>query len=118
MGRSQSVPHRSGLGDIRVPISSYLRCAVAGIVGGLVLITTPDLNMFWQGVALLAIGCLTLGLWAWTSTRPAAGTTRRPPQAGPTFDADDPESADVATGATGLVERVRRERRGRGQSGD
>jgi hypothetical protein len=98
--------------------SLYIRCAVAGLVGGLVLIANPDLKMFWQGVGLLVVGCFALGFWAWTWMRPEAGSVLRPPGAGPTFDVDDPESADVVTGATDLVERVRRERRGRERAGD
>ena len=92
----------------------YLRLALAGILGGLLLIFTP--NMVWQGVVAMAVGFLSLilafrgfgrlGRWSPSTAR------------GPDFAPDDPEVADLApTTTTRLSEQVReaRDRRRREQ---
>jgi hypothetical protein len=93
----------------RWPIGArfYLRCAIAGIAGGLLLIFTP--RMFWQGVAAMAVGALSL----FFAFRPIG---RREPESrravrGPDFAADDPEVAALPpTTTTRLSEQVKQAR--------
>jgi hypothetical protein len=67
------------------------------------------MGMFWQGLAMIAIGFLTLALWHWgIGSRKPPGTRKA---AGPTFDADDPEVAALPpTSMTHLREQVSRAR--------
>jgi hypothetical protein len=85
----------------------YLRLALAGILGGLLLIFSP--NMMWQGIVAMAVGfvCLffafrgfgRLGRWSPSTAR------------GPDFAPDDPEVAALApTTTTRLSEQIRQAR--------
>jgi hypothetical protein len=85
----------------------YLRLALAGILGGLLLIFTP--NMLWQGVVAIAVGLVSLflafrgfgrlGRWQPSTAR------------GPDFTQDDPEVAGLEpTTTTRLSERIREAR--------
>jgi hypothetical protein len=68
-----------------------LRIAIPAIFGGCLMVLSPGLGMFWEGLAVIAVGFLTLALWYWGigSRRPRGA--RKP--AGPTFAPDDPEVA-------------------------
>lgn len=94
----------------------FLKLAFAGFLGGLILIGNPSMRMFWQGLALIGVGGLSLFFAYWGIGRREPG--RRKDEAGPTFTADDPEVAALPpTSTTRLRERVKqdRERRRRAQ---
>jgi hypothetical protein len=97
-------------GDSAISTSRlFLRCGLGGILGGIVLIFAPEMNMFGRGVALLAIGCLSLVLW-WTGIGAIHPGGKRKAAQGPVFEPVDPDvSADAAT-TTNLIREVRRER--------
>src|SRR5579884_26889 len=53
----------SGLEEVTLRTSMYLRCALAGLLGGFIMVTTPQYRMFWQGVALILVGAVSLTFW-------------------------------------------------------
>jgi hypothetical protein len=94
----------------------FLRLAAAGFLGGLLLIASPSLRMFWQGLGLIGLGGLSL-FFAFRGIGRREPGTRRTPQ-GPTFSADDPEVAALPpTTTTRISEQIReaRERQRRAQ---
>jgi hypothetical protein len=86
----------------------FLRCGIGGILGGILLIFAPELNMFWRGVTLLAVGCLSLVLW-WTGIRVIHPASKEAAN-GPTFEPADPDATADAATTTNLIREVRRER--------
>ncbi len=64
--------------------------------------------MFWRGVTLLVVGCLSLVLW-WTGIG-AIRPERKRAADGPTFEPADPDAAMDAPTTTSLIREVRRER--------
>jgi hypothetical protein len=94
----------------------FLKLAFAAILGGLILIANPSMGMFWQGLALIGVGGLSM-VFAVRGIRRREPGSRRAEQ-GPTFTADDPEVAALPpTTTTRLREQVQqaRERRKRAQ---
>jgi hypothetical protein len=86
----------------------FLRCGIGGILGGFALMLYPDLNMFWRGLTLLTVGCLSMVLW-WTGIGLLRSGGKRKTAEGPIFEPADPDaSGDAAT--TNLVREIRRER--------
>lgn len=86
-----------------------LRLAIPAICGGCLMVLSPGLGMFWEGLGLIAVGFLTLALWHWGigSRRPRGA--RKP--AGPTFAPDDPDVAALPpTSFSQIRERVSRDR--------
>jgi hypothetical protein len=94
----------------------FLRLAIPAFFGGLLLVLVPSMGMFWQGLALIGLGFLTLALWYWgIGSRKPRGARKA---AGPTFSADDPEVAALPpTSLTQISEQLRlaRERQKRAQ---
>jgi hypothetical protein len=94
----------------------FLKLAFAGFLGGLILIGNPSMRMFWQGLALIGVGGVSL-VFAFR------GIGRREPESrraelGPTFTDDDPEVAALPPTTTSrLREQIKqdRERRKRAQ---
>ena len=94
----------------------FLKLAFAGLLGGLILIGNPSMRMFWQGLALIGVGGLSLffAFWGIGRREPAS----RKAELGPAFTDDDPEVAALPpTTTTRLREQVKqdRERRRRAQ---
>jgi hypothetical protein len=87
----------------------FLKLAIAGLLGGLLFIGNPSLGMFWQGLALIAVG----GLSMFFAIR---GIGRREPGSrrvvqGPDFTGDDPEVAALPpTSTTRLSEQIKQAR--------
>jgi len=69
----------------------------------------PELNMFWRGVTLLAVGCLSLVLW-WTGIGAIRPGGKGQTVEGPIFEPADPDAAPNAATTTNLIREVRRER--------
>jgi hypothetical protein len=91
---------------------------LAGFGGGILLLFNPSMGMFWQGLALIAIGCLSLAIWHFGigSRMPPE---RRKAAVGPTFSSDDPEVAALAPmTTTRLRDQVNRDRERRRQAQD
>jgi hypothetical protein len=87
----------------------FLRLAAAAFLGGFLLIVTSPMRMFWQGLAMIGLGGLSL-FFAFRGIGRREPGTRRTPQ-GPTFSADDPEVAALPpTTTTHLSEQVRQAR--------
>jgi hypothetical protein len=87
----------------------FVKLAFAGFLGGLILITSPSLRMFWQGLTLIAVGVLSLVLANRGIGRRQPGSRRA--AGSPTFTADDPEVAALPpTTTTHLSEQIKRSR--------
>jgi hypothetical protein len=94
--------------------SLYLRLAIGGIGGGLLVVSNPELRMFWQGIVLVALGCIALAIWAWglgaqelpRREPPSRGRSR----AGPT-GAHIPDDIASAPTTAHLLTKMRRGRR-------
>jgi hypothetical protein len=86
-----------------------LRIAIPAIFGGCLIVLSPGLGMFWEGLAIIAVGFLTLALWYWgIGSRRPRGARKA---AGPTFSPDDPEVAALPpTSFTQIREQVSRAR--------
>jgi hypothetical protein len=86
-----------------------LRLAIPAFLGGCVMVLTPGMGMFWEGLGLIAVGFLTLALWHWGIGSRRPREARKP--AGPTFAPDDPEvTALPPTSFSQIRERVSRDR--------
>jgi hypothetical protein len=87
----------------------FLKLAFAGFLGGLILIGNPSMGMFWQGLALIGVGGLSLFFAFWGIGRREPGG--RKAELGPTFTDDDPEvTALPPTTTTRLREQVKQAR--------
>jgi hypothetical protein len=76
------------------------------------------MDMFWQGLVLIAVGCLSLAIW-FSGIGSRKPTESRKMTAGPTFSSDDHEVAALpTTPTTRLRERVNRDRQRRKQAQD
>jgi hypothetical protein len=91
---------------------------LAGIGGGILLLFNPSMGMFWQGLALIATGCVSLAIWHFgLGSRKSPGS--RKTAVGPTFSPDDPEVAALPPmTTTRLREQVNRDRERRKQAQD
>src|SRR5258708_38997380 len=89
--------------------SLFLRCGVAGILGGIVLMCNPEINMFWRGATLTGVGCLSIVIW-WTEIESRRSPGDRNLSVGPTFEVGDPDASMGAETTTYLIREVRRER--------
>jgi hypothetical protein len=86
-----------------------VKLAIGGLLGGLVLIGNPSMGMFWQGVALIAVGGLSM-FFAIRGIGRREPASRRTVQ-GPDFTADDPEVAALPpTTTTRLSEQIKQAR--------
>jgi hypothetical protein len=86
----------------------FLRCGIGGILGGIFLMLTPELNMLWRGVTLFLVGCLSLLLW-WTGIATIHAEGKKAAE-GPIFEPANPDTAEDPATTTNLVREVRRER--------
>jgi hypothetical protein len=89
----------------------YLRFAIAGIVSGLIVVGSPDLNMRWQGIVLILVGMLSLALWA-RNPNPFALDKPRPVKEsqGPSFDIHDRDPSIETPTTSHLIDEIRRNR--------
>jgi len=104
---------RTSIGLLR---SYYLRCAAAGIGGGLLLLFTDASGTPWRGLALLFVGFVCLAL-AIHTIRTGDAPRARKPAIGPAFDVDIPADPAAATTTANLVRQVR-DSRGRQKRAD
>ena len=90
----------------------YLRCAIAGIVGGLLLVGSPGLGMQREGVFLILIGALA-GLFWLRNPNPLANKVDRPARdvRGPSFDIHDRDPAIETPTTSRLIDEIRLNRR-------
>jgi hypothetical protein len=87
----------------------FLKLAFAAFLGGLILIGNPSMRMFWEGLALIGIGGLSLFFAFRGIGRREPGSHKAEP--GPTFTDDDPEVAALPpTTTTRLREQVKQDR--------
>ncbi len=87
----------------------FLRLTMAAFFGGFLLLLSPGVRMFWQGMALIVVGFVTMAVWYWgIGSRRTRGERK---EGGPTFSAEDPDVAALPpTSLTKFRDQLSRDR--------